>query len=428
MALAETDARGLSFRPLAVSYAEASGAQRDLLRSILVDAGLPGLEDSAEMWTISQSTKELSYLSHGSFRFYGKFPPPIASELIERYSHPGDTIVDSMVGSGTTLLEAVLRERRAIGIDPNPFCCLLSKVKVTPLAAGLLRSAQDSLIEEYPGVVADRSTWEPLIPKMRGMDHWFFEPTQRELAAIRRCIEIVADSCGIDVANLFRVAFASIVRPVSRAGSATGRQFLDKTARHEPVLPVFLKRLDQLIRMNQELGHATSPAAEVRVVQADARSELGLEGIGDLVISHPPYFNLYNFASIYRFEIAWLGYDYSQVRQGEVRDGFKMAKTELLPGYLEDMRKVMETNRHLARHDGKVCVMMGDAIIHGSRVQVVRPFIQASERLGFQLERIALREPRFTEATWATALRRSRDDLGVKLFDFVMVFSDGGSC
>lgn len=52
--------------------------------------------------------------------YRGNFAPQIARNIIETYSEKGDLILDSMVGAGTTLIEAKLLHRNAIGIDINP--------------------------------------------------------------------------------------------------------------------------------------------------------------------------------------------------------------------------------------------------------------------------------------------------------------------
>lgn len=47
--------------------------------------------------------------------------------MILRYSNPGDWVLDQFVGSGTSLVEAKLLNRNAIGIDINPQSVSLSE-------------------------------------------------------------------------------------------------------------------------------------------------------------------------------------------------------------------------------------------------------------------------------------------------------------
>ena len=50
--------------------------------------------------------------------------------LILRYSNPGDWVLDQFVGSGTTLVEAKLLNRNAIGVDINPQSVSISEANL----------------------------------------------------------------------------------------------------------------------------------------------------------------------------------------------------------------------------------------------------------------------------------------------------------
>ncbi len=51
----------------------------------------------------------------GDYR--GNWPPEIPRNLILKYTDPGDVVVDSFVGGGTTLIEAWLLGRKSVGLD-----------------------------------------------------------------------------------------------------------------------------------------------------------------------------------------------------------------------------------------------------------------------------------------------------------------------
>lgn len=52
--------------------------------------------------------------------YRGNFAPQIAYNVIIKYSKQGDTILDPMMGGGTTIVEANYLNRKGIGIDINP--------------------------------------------------------------------------------------------------------------------------------------------------------------------------------------------------------------------------------------------------------------------------------------------------------------------
>jgi DNA modification methylase len=59
--------------------------------------------------------------------YRGNFAPQVPRNLIEMYSKKGDCVLDPMVGAGTTLIEAKLLGRHALGVDINPDAINLSK-------------------------------------------------------------------------------------------------------------------------------------------------------------------------------------------------------------------------------------------------------------------------------------------------------------
>ena len=60
----------------------------------------------------------------GNYR--GNWSPLIPRNLIAKYTRPGDLICDSMVGSGTTLVECKLLGRHAVGVDINPNAAMIA--------------------------------------------------------------------------------------------------------------------------------------------------------------------------------------------------------------------------------------------------------------------------------------------------------------
>ncbi|MEM2130456.1 MAG: site-specific DNA-methyltransferase [Candidatus Bathyarchaeia archaeon] len=65
----------------------------------------------------------------GNYR--GNWPPQMARNIILRYSKPGETVLDQMCGSGTTLIECKLLGRNAIGVDINPHAIILTRDRLS---------------------------------------------------------------------------------------------------------------------------------------------------------------------------------------------------------------------------------------------------------------------------------------------------------
>lgn len=84
---------------------------------------------------------ELELTTHWSFpkrgkwathdaKWRGNFSPYIPRNIISRYSKPNDLVLDQFVGGGTTLVEAKILHRNAIGVDINDVAIERCKEKI----------------------------------------------------------------------------------------------------------------------------------------------------------------------------------------------------------------------------------------------------------------------------------------------------------
>ncbi|MBR2296080.1 MAG: methyltransferase domain-containing protein [Clostridia bacterium] len=77
------------------------------------------------VWSFPQRGK---WATHDA-KYRGNWSPYIPRNIILRYSNEGDTILDQFLGGGTTLVEAKLTNRNAIGIDINPSAIEIARKK-----------------------------------------------------------------------------------------------------------------------------------------------------------------------------------------------------------------------------------------------------------------------------------------------------------
>ena len=75
-------------------------------------------EFKTETTTLWSFPKRGKWATHAS-GYRGNWAPQIARNIIERYSEPSDTVLDQMVGGGTTMVECALTGRFGIGVDVN---------------------------------------------------------------------------------------------------------------------------------------------------------------------------------------------------------------------------------------------------------------------------------------------------------------------
>ncbi|HYL40778.1 MAG TPA: DNA methyltransferase, partial [Candidatus Binatus sp.] len=69
---------------------------------------------------------------HPMCSYLASFPAALAHAFVDRYSRPGDVVLDPFSGRGTTPLEAVASGRIGVGNDLNPLAHVLTAAKIDP--------------------------------------------------------------------------------------------------------------------------------------------------------------------------------------------------------------------------------------------------------------------------------------------------------
>ena len=369
---------------------------------------------SVEVWSAVGTNQQMAYSTHGAFRYFGKFPPPIATHLILSYTQKGDCVFDPMSGSGTTGVEALLQNRNSILNDISPLSSLLSRVKTTFISRGELEKVARNIYKEYKPLSFQEYPFEP--SNLKNYEHWFLPETVDSLRGLKYIIELLPEG---SIRDFFTLCFAGVVRRVSKATTQQGRLFLDVETAEKDALPFFKKRVDTAIAGVSTLPYNNSTT---KIISYDLRSKLpdSLNDVADLVICHPPYFNSYKYSSINSLELAWLDVAYSNLRKNEVREFFKVGKEENAEYYVDDMEKVLTNLYPTLKSNGILGLMIGDTMIHGNYIPVTKMLLERISRL-YNIELVALRAPKYTEAAWVASQRRTSSKVGITLYDFVVV-------
>lgn len=289
---------------------------------------------------------DTGYASHDLHAFPAKFPPQLPRKFILGLTQPGDIVLDPMMGSGTTILEAFLNDRKAIGFDIDPLARLISKVKTTALnipdvaslSQSIIKNATISAQTESPRLqnILDRK-WDKQTKEF--VNYWFAPDIQIELIAllleiqqvenkeIRDFFELAFSACIITKSGGVSLAFdlahtrphkAKVAYDISgkliygdeQLKNPTSRtQFLTKSLK-SPIYE-FQKRVSQNIKSLVEI-----PSYKIIPELALANAQdLPIEANSvDLVVTSPPYAsNAIDYMRAHKFSLVWLGYSISQL-------------------------------------------------------------------------------------------------------------------
>ena len=375
-----------------------------------------GLDQLApvETWTALGTNQQLAYATHGIFRYFGKFPPPIATYMISQYTKEKDLVIDPMCGSGTTALEAGILKRRCAVNDVNPLSVLISKVKTTKIDKSLLEEKLEYLKANYRPMSLEEYAFVPVA--LKDPDHWFLKETSDSLRGIKYLIEQETDT---NLKNFLKVIFAATIRRVSRATTQQGRLFLDVATALEDAFPTFEKRYEIGMKGLAELPEISD--IEYYNVDLKDLSAIDYEGKAKLVILHPPYFNSYKYSSVNSLEMGWLGYDRNQCNKEEVKEFFKVGKPENYERYVKDMSLALNNALNMLVPGGVLGLMIGDTIMKGEYIQVTRSLMDKLDSDKYEISKVVMRVPKYTEATWVASQRRDSNNIGITLSDYIVL-------
>jgi len=116
----------------------------------------------------AQDTAPISGLTHRFYRYPARFSPSFAAVAIEAFSKPGDTVLDPYMGGGTTIIEALVRQRHAVGCDLNSLAVFVSRVKTTVLSSSD-RKALTHWADEPP-LSYSRTTWKKTLSLLKALN------------------------------------------------------------------------------------------------------------------------------------------------------------------------------------------------------------------------------------------------------------------
>lgn len=122
-----------------------------------------------EFWTSKQraahSLHEISYRAC--------FKPQLPRFFIERLTDPGDVVFDPFMGRGTTLLEAALLGRDALGNDVNPLARILVEARLDPPTLSEVAARLECLALDEP------------MERPKGFEVFFDERTLNQICRLR---------------------------------------------------------------------------------------------------------------------------------------------------------------------------------------------------------------------------------------------------
>jgi hypothetical protein len=382
------------------------------------------LEKIKNLYTLDWELEDANtrYYTHGYHPYSSKYIPQIPNQLISKFTEKNDLVLDTFMGSGTTLVESKILGRNAIGIDVNPLACLISKVKTTTIKKSELVEISKILISLKEDIldlrgntttfnngekkaIIDNSISKTLHPNIV---KWYHQNVIHELLTIKSRIDTVENK---DVKDFLLVSLSSILRGVSNATSGFGnlminKQAFPKTRIYEKFVIVVRDMLKSMSEFNKEATNS-----DIRIINHDSRRiEFIDDETIDFICTHPPYMAAVPYAEYQKLSLWWLGFSQYELEKRLI--GGRRSRADTPDRFFHDINMaLMEMNRVL-RKKKYCCIIIGNPVYNG-KIWNLNDFIKKDAKdIGFIL---------------LTEIKRHkyRSTMGKMKEEFILIFMKG---
>ncbi|HEX3464402.1 MAG TPA: hypothetical protein VHS78_10185 [Candidatus Elarobacter sp.] len=260
------------------------------------------------------AAREAAELNHSLHKYPAKFIPHIPRWAIEYAGlKQGQLVVDPFVGSGTTLVEGMVRGLRAFGSDVSPLARLITRAKCGVWEQPVERTL--SQIAELELAIRSSDSESALARNERTLHdtwtYWFTRDAMGRLVSIRECIAAAAlgaSSGERDAMQAFLlVALSETAKKVSYLDERQikVRYHADKFANGVPdAADIFLAWVRKFVPRQYEFSRLVrSAGGDLVGLGTDARSLPLVPGSVDAIISSPPYINAIDYTMAHKYNL-----------------------------------------------------------------------------------------------------------------------------
>jgi len=321
--------------------------------------------------------KSWGHSLHGMCSRTGSFPPPLARYFIQKFSEPGDKVLDPFSGKGTAPLEACVNGRFGIGNDSSPEAYVLTHSKVKPVSL--------KRIKRYLKNIANKLHPLDAASENANVQLFFHSETLEQILAWRELLIDDFSSEGIFTKALMCGIIhgrseISLSLPCSHSFSMSPSYVKRYTEEHNLEKPV--KNVLHCLEKKAEKVLADGlPKVKGKAYHEDALNlQIRKESI-NLIVTSPPYFDKQTYAWDNWLRLWFLGHDYNEVRK-------KLFQTESKKKYASFMMKCLKKMYRVLMNDSACFIVIGDVKLKEEYINSAELLVEVAESIGFTVKRI----------------------------------------
>ncbi len=347
-----------------------------------------------ESWDFRAADTKIS--THCFHNYPAMMIPQVARRLIEKYGENAKMLFDPYCGTGTSLVEANLKNIDAVGTDLNPLARLIASGKTTPIDEQMLnfflKDFNDKIFRFRFGIEKSDSV---VLPIFKNIDYWFTQDVQKRLAVIK---EYISNIENLTIKRFFQIAFGETVRETSLTKKSEFKLFRMSEKQREKFCPDVFGIMELKLSRNrkgllsfikEKNNKAKSAVFSFNTVDKIPENILPENSV-DLVLTSPPYGDSRTtvaYGQFSRFANQWMDYEGALKLDNELMGGKKedvnIPNSDILNGKIEkialkdkkrvkdvisfynDYEKSIRNVSNVVKDGGFVCYVVGNRRVKG---------------------------------------------------------------
>lgn len=372
---------------------------------------------------------------HNVHSFPAKFPPQLPYTFIKELTKENEIVLDPMMGSCTTLIEALRLKRVAYGCDIDPLSILIANAKLSSIDIEKIhRTGKSVLNNAFKNFSVNKSKIEKGIlnyfdgKSLEFINYWFKKETQLELFALVQQINKLEDE---EEMNFLKLIFSSII--ITKSGGVSLATDLAHTRPHiakgkspASAFEEFNKKMSSTLK-----NYIPLEKPNFKIFRSDAKEIPLASNSVDLIVTSPPYANnAIDYLRAHKFSLVWFGYsleNITDVRNNFIgNNSFKGKDLVALPKrcmdiiglvkkvdkqkgaslhcYYSEMRAVIQEMFRVIKNNKTVVIVVASSVIKGIDTLTHECLTDIGKEIGFNLiginQRVLDRDRRMMPTRW----------------------------
>lgn len=270
------------------------------------------------------------------FPWRGQFSPELVYTLLDQYSSSNFVVLDPFAGSGTTLYESARKKLTCYGAEINPAAVVFSR---SYEFVNLDKEERSKLVLKTKKII------EEALPRLTRSTLFSHEEKSGDNSITERIFrELIQKSTEDSYVN--NILLNSIIR------------FYSLKSRNKTVSDRLLLAFNQHVTIINSLPYSQKPC---KIYLADARELPNQNSSVDLVITSPPYINVFNYHQNHRNVMELAGWDILEIAKSEIGSNRKNRGNRFLTvvQYSIDMLQSLLELKRVVKKNGRIIIVIG---------------------------------------------------------------------